>query len=167
MIIQAVTMATDCFLITGETKNNHFLNLLIDDIMEFEVNGQNIQKLKKDEATPSYQMRPELHEMFKTSKIKDILRDIMHSTLKGKTYTSGGAATWTKDIADQVNHALKDLAMTRYKHVVQVVIGQQIGSGYKYSACCRWDAECDSQTSEAFSNASLFCVCTVFGIYTY
>ncbi|KAL5287759.1 hypothetical protein ACFFRR_008561 [Megaselia abdita] len=132
--------------------------------MEFEVNGQN---LKKDEAPQSYQMRPKLHEMFKTSKIKDLLQNILSATLKGKNYSSGDAATWTKTISDQVNQALKDLTMTRYKHVVQVVIGQQIGSGYKYAACCRWDACCDSQTSEVFSNASLFCVCTVFGVYSY
>ncbi|KAL5291829.1 hypothetical protein ACFFRR_010919 [Megaselia abdita] len=135
--------------------------------MEVGLNGQNPENIKKDEAPESYQMRPKLHEMFKTSKIKDLLQNILSTTLKGKTYSSGDAATWTKTIADQVNHALKDLTMTRYKHVVQVVIGQQIGSGYKYAACCRWDAECDSQTSEVFSNASLFCVCTVFGVYSY
>lgn len=128
--------------------------------MEFEK-----QSLKKEEA--SYQMRPKLNEMFKCGQIKDLLKEIMSTNLKGKTYTSGEVTTWTKDIADQVNHALKDLAMFRYKHVVQVVLGQQLGSGYKFAACCRWDSECDSQTSEVFSNASLFCVCTVFGVYSY
>uniref|UniRef100_T1GHC7 Dynein light chain n=1 Tax=Megaselia scalaris TaxID=36166 RepID=T1GHC7_MEGSC len=135
--------------------------------MEIATNVVNSNQEDKDETPQSYQMRPKLQEMFKTSKIKDLVSNILSSTLKGKTYSSTEAATWTKSIADEVNQALKDLLMHRYKHVVQVVIGQQIGSGYKYAALCRWDAECDSQTSEVFSNASLFCVCTVFGVYLY
>jgi tctex1 domain-containing protein 2 len=57
--------------------------------------------------------------------------------------------------------------MTRYKHVVQVIIGQQLGAGCKYIARCRWDAECDNQAQSTFTTPSLFCIVTVFGIYLY
>ena len=129
---------------------------------------ENKPKHDEDPKEPqSYQMRPKLEEMFKSAKIKDLMINLMQDTLKGKTYNSVEAAEWTKTIADGLNQGIKDLAMKRYKHVVQVAIGQQLGSGYKFAACCRWDAECDCQTSEVFSNASLFCICTVFGIYLY
>lgn len=57
--------------------------------------------------------------------------------------------------------------MPRYKHVVQVHIGQQTGAGCKYIARCLWDAESDNHIEQVFTNASLFCVVTVFGIYLY
>lgn len=86
----------------------------------------------------------------------------------GKTYNVDDVRNWTKDIADTVNSRIKDrLAMPRYKYVVQVMLGQQLGAGCHYYAKCCWDAESDSQTSDIFTNASLFCVCTVFGVYLY
>lgn len=57
--------------------------------------------------------------------------------------------------------------MARYRHVVQVMLAQQNGAGCKYLARCRWDAECDSQVSAFFSNETLVCVVTVFGVYLY
>lgn len=89
------------------------------------------------------------------------------SALLDKTYDTAEAAELSKQIADQVSSLVRDLNMRRYKHVVQVTLGQQLGSGCRYIARCRWDAECDNQTSDVFTNASLFCICTVFGVYLY
>lgn len=77
------------------------------------------------------------------------------------------AARWTKTLADEISLKVKDLEMKRYKHVVQVVLGQQLGAGCKYIARCRWDAECDNQMSGEFKNATIFCIVTVFGLYLY
>lgn len=85
----------------------------------------------------------------------------------GQTYTAVDAARWTKTLADEISLKVKDLEMKRYKHVVQVVLGQQLGAGCKYIARCRWDAECDNQTSGEFKNATIFCIVTVFGLYLY
>lgn len=55
--------------------------------------------------------------------------------------------------------------MDKYKHVVQVMIGQQTGAGCKYITRALWDVICDQQMSEQLVNASLFCIVAVFGIY--
>lgn len=57
--------------------------------------------------------------------------------------------------------------MTRYKHIVQVIIAQQAGAGCKYIAKCRWDAQCDVQISNIYTNETIACIATVFGIYLY
>lgn len=62
---------------------------------------------------------------------------------------------------------VKELGMRRYKHVVQVMIGNQLGAGCKFIARCRWDADCDNQASQVFTNATIFCIVTVFGTYHY
>lgn len=74
---------------------------------------------------------------------------------------------WTKQIADQINGRIKDLSMRRYKHIVQVMLSQQTGAGSKYIARCVWDAECDSQISDYFTNENIVCVVSVFGVYIY
>lgn len=55
--------------------------------------------------------------------------------------------------------------MDQFKHVVQVIIGQQTGAGCKYIARAVWDVECDHQVTEQLVNAHLFCIVAVFGSY--
>lgn len=55
--------------------------------------------------------------------------------------------------------------MENYKHVVQVIIGQQTGAGCNYIAKALWNTVSDHQISEQFINGSLFCIAAVFGIY--
>lgn len=111
--------------------------------------------------------QPVFENTFKTSEIKDIIQNILTKTLSGKTYNPKEAAVWTQNIANEVGSNLKDLNMDRFKHVVQVVLGQQLGAGAKYIGRCRWDSETDSHTSATYASQSLFCIVTVFGIYLY
>lgn len=55
----------------------------------------------------------------------------------------------------------------RYKLMVQVVIGQQKGEGVRMGTRCFWDAESDNYASDTFTNDSLFCVATAYGVYMY
>lgn len=45
--------------------------------------------------------------------------------------------------------------MTRYRHIVQVIIGEMKGAGVRTGARCIWDCECDAYTSEVFMNVSI------------
>lgn len=117
--------------------------------------------------TRTFQMKLNPDEAFKTSEIKDIVHSILSKTLTGKSYEAKSAEEWGKTIANEVGVQVKDLHMKRYKHVVQVVLGQQTGAGSKYIARCRWDSETDNQTSATFNSQSLFCIVTVFGVYLY
>ncbi|XP_011184864.2 dynein light chain Tctex-type protein 2B [Zeugodacus cucurbitae] len=116
----------------------------------------------------SYRMKPSLRELFPASHIKSIIQSTIYDKLQGKVYNPDDARKWTREISDEVNSAVKDIIqMPRFKHVVQVTLGRQLGAGCRYIAKCCWDAEADSYTSDVFTNASLFCVCTVFGVYLY
>ncbi|XP_073819862.1 dynein light chain Tctex-type protein 2B-like [Musca autumnalis] len=119
-------------------------------------------------SVTSYKLKPSLGETFKGILIKEIIHEVLAEKLQGKIYVAEEVSHWTKDIADTINTTIRNrLIMPRYKYVVQVMLGQQLGAGCHYYAKCCWDAESDSQTSDIFSNTSLFCVCTVFGVYLY
>lgn len=84
-----------------------------------------------------------------------------------KTYSTENAKKWTKTIADEINRKLKEQEDSRYRHVVQVVILQKLGQGFKFFGRCRWDCECDRQITDSFTNDTLTCVVSVFGVYSY
>ncbi|XP_017111259.1 dynein light chain Tctex-type protein 2B [Drosophila elegans] len=131
--------------------------------------GEKAEKLEKPAAQPTaYSMRPAFGEMFPLPTIKNIMNTVMAEKLKDKTYDKDVARTWTSEIADEVNQQIASSSrVKRYKHVVQVMLGQELGAGATYNSRCCWDCDCDTSVSEVFSNTSLFCVCTVFGTYQY
>lgn len=130
--------------------------------------GKTSAESNNQDAVTSYKLKPSLGETFRGASIKEIIHEILMEKLQGKTYNVEEVRIWTKDIADTISTTIKNrLAMPRYKYVVQVMLGQQLGAGCHYYAKCCWDAESDSQTSDVFSNTSIFCVCTVFGVYLY
>lgn len=48
-----------------------------------------------------------------------------------------------------------ELRMKRYKHIVQVTIGELKGAGVKSGLRCLWDSETDGYTSDVFMNVSI------------
>lgn len=121
----------------------------------------------KTESSTLYSIKPNIRDSFKPLKVKEILEQTMSEVLTGKKYSESEAIEWTKSISDKINLRVKELNMKRYKHVTQVIIGHQLGAGCKYITRCRWDADCDNQSSDVFTNATIFCVSTVFGVYHY
>ncbi|BFF92748.1 tctex1 domain-containing protein 2 [Drosophila madeirensis] len=126
------------------------------------------QQTEKAVQAAAYSMRPAFGEMFPLPIVKNIMNSVMAEKLKDKTYDKDVAKTWTLEIADEVNQKIaSNPKVRRYKHVVQVMLGQELGAGGFYNSRCCWDCDCDTSVSEVFTNTSIFCVCTVFGTYQY
>ncbi|ETK91479.1 hypothetical protein F441_05104 [Phytophthora nicotianae CJ01A1] len=102
-----------------------------------------------------------------TTKMKQVIGQVLAEKLDNATYQSERAAALTKEIADAVKMRLKECDFSRFKYVVQVVIGEQRGEGVRMGCRCFWDAETDCYASETFSNDSLFCVTTAYSVYLY
>ncbi|KAH8407029.1 hypothetical protein KR222_004157 [Zaprionus bogoriensis] len=116
----------------------------------------------------AYSMRPAFGESFPLPLVKSIINSVMAEKLKDKVYDKDVAKVWTREIADEVNQQIASSPkVKRYKHVVQVMLGQELGAGATYLSRCCWDCDCDTSVTEVFSNTSLFCVCTVYGTYQY
>ncbi|KAJ3660365.1 hypothetical protein Zmor_004816 [Zophobas morio] len=118
-------------------------------------------------AIHSYQIKPVLADKFKGGTVKEIMRNALSEQLGGKTYQADKVKTWTVDLANDISAKLTGLKMKRYKHIVQVTLGEQKGAGVKSVVRCLWDAETDGYTSEIFSNDTIFCLVVVYAIYLY
>ncbi|KAJ4460034.1 putative dynein outer arm light chain [Paratrimastix pyriformis] len=62
-------------------------------------------------------------------------------------------------------HPTTGRGFPRYKHIVQVTIGEVKDQGMRVASRSLWDPKVDSCVSCHFQNNSLFCVAMVFGIY--
>lgn len=119
-----------------------------------------------DIANPAgFQIKPDLENILHASTVKELIQKVVNDTLLDRTYSTEKSKLWTKSIADDINRGLRD--STRYKHVVQVVILQKLGQGFKFAGRCRWDGECDRQITDSFSNDTMTCIVSVFGVYLY
>ncbi|CAG9816304.1 unnamed protein product [Phaedon cochleariae] len=115
----------------------------------------------------SYLIKPSLEAKFKEIPVKEIIRNVVSGLLTGKSYDAENVKKWTITIANEVNDKVKDLHMKKYKHIVQVIIGEMKGAGVKSGVRCVWDSDVDSFTSEIFMSDAIFCVTTVFAVYLY
>lgn len=51
-----------------------------------------------------------------------------------------------------MNEKVKDLQMKRYRHIVQVILGEMKGAGVKSGVRCVWDSDTDGYASDIFMN---------------
>ncbi|KAA0186793.1 putative Axonemal dynein light chain [Fasciolopsis buskii] len=71
-------------------------------------------------------------------------------------------------LADDIKHLMKkNFPLSRYRYLVQVVMGEQRGQGVKVAYRCYWDPDADNYAEATFMNDSLFCVAAAFGVYSY
>ncbi|KAI4464711.1 t-complex-associated-testis-expressed 1/ dynein light chain [Holotrichia oblita] len=126
-------------------------------------------KLSTESLHPinTYQIKPALANKFKADPVKDLIHGVLTDTLTGQVYDSKNAKKWTVNIANKINEKIKSLQMKRYKHVVQVTLGEMKGAGVKSGVRCLWDAETDGYASDIFINDTIFSVVVVFAIYLY
>ena len=72
-----------------------------------------------------------------------------------------------KAIAEEIRKILRNINKSRYKIMVQVVIGHNIGQGVRIGAKCLWDPKNDHYASETFVNENIYAVATAFLVYLY
>lgn len=90
---------------------------------------------------------------------------IMYFKRIGKVYSYKEAPNWSAEIVNKINRRIKDLQIPSYKHVVQIMLAEQMGSGCRYIAKSFWDNTSDIKMSQPYHSDSIFSVVTVFGNY--
>ncbi|NXX67296.1 TC1DA protein, partial [Spizella passerina] len=102
---------------------------------------------------------------FPVAAVEEILRDVLGSALRERSYEPGPCLEAAKDIAEVIKARVKALAVPRYKIVVVAHIGQLGGQSLQISSRCLWDPKSDTFSSYVFKNTSLFAVANVYGVY--
>ncbi|XP_061169087.1 dynein light chain Tctex-type 5-B-like [Saccostrea echinata] len=123
----------------------------------------NIQSVNIKQLEPTYKLEPDVK--FSAKSVEDIIKDILNRRLRDYKYDRGQTPIFGKILSDDIKERVKKLNFERYKIVCYLVIGENRGQGLQMSSRCQWFPSTDTYASYNYKNASLFCSCTVYGIY--
>ncbi|XP_019386869.1 PREDICTED: tctex1 domain-containing protein 4 isoform X2 [Crocodylus porosus] len=113
----------------------------------------------------TYRTQPAPGCRFHAGPAQRVLEATLAARLQGVAYTPGAGRQLAQSLAEQLRGQLKELAPPRYKLVCSVVLGQAGRQGLRVASRALWDPESDTFASATFTNASLFAVATVHGLY--
>ncbi|KAF6345814.1 Tctex1 domain containing 4 [Rhinolophus ferrumequinum] len=114
---------------------------------------------------PSYRTEPAPGERWEVERAQRALEETLAAELQDICYSDTEAGPLALQLCELVHVRLRELSPPRYKLVCSVVLGPRIGQGVHVVSRALWDAACDGLASATFTNASLFAVATVHGLY--
>eukprot|EP00164_Ancoracysta_twista_P002517 GFYU01003351.1.p1 GENE.GFYU01003351.1~~GFYU01003351.1.p1 ORF type:complete len:131 (+),score=38.23 GFYU01003351.1:109-501(+) len=121
------------------------------------------EPLKTFENT--YRLEPHKGKKFSSSKIKEIITNVLNEMLEEKKYDPVEAPELSKKICDKIREQAKALECPRYKLIVQATVGEIKGQTVRVASRCLWDTGNDNYASDSYRNSSLWATAIVFGVY--
>ncbi|XP_025276119.2 tctex1 domain-containing protein 4 isoform X1 [Canis lupus familiaris] len=116
-------------------------------------------------AAPSYRTEPAPGERWEAARVQRSLEAALAARLRSTCYSGAEAGPLTRELCELLRVRLRELCPPRYKLVCGVVLGPRAGQGVHVASRALWDAESDGLASATFTNASLFAVAMVHGLY--
>nr|XP_020038911.1 tctex1 domain-containing protein 4 [Castor canadensis] len=116
-------------------------------------------------VAPSYRTEPAPGESWESVHAQRILEAALDARLCNVCYSSVEGGQLAQELCEQVHVRLRELSPPRYKLVCCVVLGPREGQGVHVVSRALWDEARDGLASATFTNASLFAVATVHGLY--
>ncbi|XP_075853838.1 dynein light chain Tctex-type 4 [Microcebus murinus] len=116
-------------------------------------------------VAPSYCTEPAPAERWEAARAQRALEAALAAELCDTCYSGAEAGRLARELCEQIHVRLRELSPPRYKLVCSVVLGPRAGQGVQVVSRALWDAATDGLASATYTNASLFAVATVHGLY--
>nr|XP_005482254.1 tctex1 domain-containing protein 4 [Zonotrichia albicollis] len=123
------------------------------------------QPILKTRLENTYRIGPDKGCRFDVERVQRVLEGTLACALGATEYSAQGSAPLALSLTELLQSQAKEVVPPRYKLVCHVVLGQQGQQSLLVASRGLWDPETDTFASASFSNASLFAVATVYGVY--
>ncbi|XP_062437585.1 dynein light chain Tctex-type 4 [Rhea pennata] len=123
------------------------------------------QPIQETRYENTYKMQPDEGCKFNACRVQRVLESALASSLGDVVYGAQSGTQLAHSLADLVRSRAKEVVPPRYKLVCHVLLGQRGQQSMLVASRALWDPQSDSFASATFSNASLFAVATVHGLY--
>ena len=100
---------------------------------------------------------------FKTQ-IQDIAKKAVESKLKDKSYKADNVKGWCEEIIREILKALSDDKFQPYKYLANCLVLSKRSNGVHTVTMSLWDPQNDGSITEQWSNDSMQCIVTVWGL---
>jgi hypothetical protein len=120
-----------------------------------------------DVFLPTFRLEPGENERFYPSRARATAERAAAAEIGEAEYNDEDAKVWSLNISDKVREEVAaSLKKSRFKVVVQTVIGQIKDQGIRVASRCLWDPTTDNYASYTYQNRHLFCTVLIFATYT-
>ncbi|NWS50513.1 TC1D4 protein, partial [Probosciger aterrimus] len=123
------------------------------------------QPILKTRLENTYKIGPDEGCKFNAGRVQRVLEGALTGALETMVYAPQGSALLVQNLVEMLQSRAKEVVPPRYKLVCHVLLGQQAQQSLLVASRALWDPESDSFATATFSNASLFAVATVHGVY--
>ncbi|NXP73166.1 TC1D4 protein, partial [Ramphastos sulfuratus] len=123
------------------------------------------QPTLKTRLENTYRMQPDEGCKFNTEQVERVLEGTLARALGTTVYNPQDGAQLAQSLVELLQSQAKEVVPPRYKLVCQVLLSQQGQQSLLVASQALWDPKSDNFASTTFSNASIFAVAIVHGIY--
>ena len=100
---------------------------------------------------------------FKTD-IQEIAKKVVSSKLEGKTYKPDQVKGWCEEIIREILKQLSDDKFQPFKYLANCLVLSKRSNGVHTVTMSLWDPQKDGSITEQWSNDSMQCIVTVWGL---
>ena len=124
-----------------------------------------------DVFLPTYRVEPEESDKFYPSVARDVAEKVVTSVVTAggeePAYDDREAQDMSLDISDRVREEVASvLKGSRFKIVVQTIIGQVADQGVRVASRCLWDPSTDNYAKYTYEGKNCFITVLIFALYT-
>ncbi|KAK2185543.1 hypothetical protein NP493_231g03067 [Ridgeia piscesae] len=102
---------------------------------------------------------------FAAYKIEHLIKDVLEAYLRRIKYNPDRCSKLCQDLCSIIKTKTKELATSRWKLVVQVLVGEDTDQRVQMASRCLWNQATDNFASATFRNKSLFAIGIVYGVH--
>lgn len=113
----------------------------------------------------TYRLDPDPDRRFRPSRVEAVMRDTLSEFLTDVEYDNTLGQRMSKLLSDTIKTRVKEFKWTRYKVVVQVIIGENKTQDIRIGSRFLWNDSTDTYASTQFVNKSIFALAICFGVY--
>ena len=117
---------------------------------------------------PTFRVEPgNEEERFYPSRAREIAEKAAAQEIADQEYDDENSKIWSLNISDIVRKEVAEsIPNSRFKVIVQTIIGQIADQGVRVASRCLWDPNYDNYAQCTYTNRSLFCTVLIFALYT-
>ncbi|ELU01342.1 hypothetical protein CAPTEDRAFT_85972, partial [Capitella teleta] len=117
------------------------------------------------EMEPTYRMVPKDTEKFRAGVVRETVERILKLGVDGRLYNARDAPRLACTLSSLITKKLKDLNMTRYKIVCNIVIGQNMNQALIVVSQCIWNTQTDTYLHCTYKTTDMMVVACVHAVY--
>ncbi|RXM98585.1 Tctex1 domain-containing protein 1 [Acipenser ruthenus] len=117
-----------------------------------------------DDQVPDTSSKPK--EKFSSTLVDKLMQEFLLSKLEKVSYDPTLCTKLTRDLSEEIKDMVKKSTPPQYKLVCVVTLGKKANEDAVAASRCLWDSHTDNFTSYTYQNRTLFCIATVFAVYS-